>query len=847
MNSLEAQDPAGSDEGATSAPYLVLFLISFAALGAELYLTRILSLKYLSHNVYSIVAVAILGYGIGSIHALRMLTASPSSDRRIDRALFRLGASYVLSAGALAALPVLGVAGPQGMSGSSYLSMLAAYAFALPPFIVTGFIITNLFHGKTNDSGGLYAADLLGGACGILSYFLLIRLFGAFRSLLVMGMIASASPLVLNRGVERRRFIAGAVVIMAIGIAGFLVPEKSWPIEIEPIKERNFLLSRPDIDESELRNVVWHEQARTDLLHFGRLDRLVGRAPGLSGTLEVPARGLREGYYFVHDGIAGAPVYPFDALARDTLPFTIPMEAPYLFVNRPSVLVIGVGGGRDLFIASVHGATRLRGAEINRGVYEAMTDGELARFSGDIYRRPGTEITFEDGRHLVKLLLTRRQELFDLIILNGVDSYNALASGAYTYSESYLYTQEAIEEYLSLLSDTGVLNMNRWFHRLRPRETLRLYGMVFEALKKYDAHPERCIAIINSGAWGILIARKTPFRDDEIERLLDYVATINRGLPDTAATRIIAAAGRDLPGVDFGVSWRAPFVQYAAASLSGQLDPFLASYPFDVTAVHDDRPFFYANIRFGDGLRTWYEPGIAGYQGDKWNVLMPVITSLVAFAMTLLFFALPLRRARSPHGRASILVAAGYFLGLGLGFILLEITLLQKFVLILGHPMHALSTGLASMLAGAGCASRFWRDRGRLFAKAAPLLVGGLIAWLFAVDWAMLGPAAQAAAWSLPARMFLAASVIFVSGFLVGSFFPYGLSSWRAMGDWFLPWALAINTGATVCGMCLSIFMARMYGFRSCFAAATLCYLAATAAIWWMGRRWERGASTAAL
>ena len=163
--------------------------------------------------------------------------------------------------------------------------------------------------------------------------------------------------------------------------------------------------------------------------------------------------------------------------------------------------------------------------------------------------------------------------------------------------------------------------------------------------------------------------------------------------------------------------------------------------------------------------------------------------------------------------------------------------ILQRFVLILGHPMHSLSAGLASMLAGAGVASRFWSHRSQQFEKAASYLVGVLIAWLLAVEYGMSELAWHAAAWALPARMALVAFVIFVSGFLIGNFFPYGLSSWRALGPWFLPWALAINTCATVCGMCLSVFLARLYGFRSCFLAATACYLVAVLSLVWMRKR----------
>src|SRR5207247_1147491 len=128
------------------------------------------------------------------------------------------------------------------------------------------------------------------------------------------------------------------------------------------------------------------------------------------------------------------------------------IAAPYELLTQPHVLIIGPGGGIDIQNALLHGASRVDAVEVNRGVSGLMR-GPLADYSGGIYTAPRVTVVEDEARSYIR----RSSDRYDLILMTVVDSYAALASGAYALSESYLYTAEAFDDYLTHMSDNGAL------------------------------------------------------------------------------------------------------------------------------------------------------------------------------------------------------------------------------------------------------------------------------------------------------------------------------------------------------------------------------------------------------
>ena len=236
------------------------------------------------------------------------------------------------------------------------------------------------------------------------------------------------------------------------------------------------------------------------------------------GNFEINLRPLPEISYFSTNFLAGTPVYAMSpaGLAQNHSQvklFSQRMEVPYALLNKPKVLVIGAGGGRDIFMAHTHGATQIIGAEINPGIVAEMSPGgKMYDYSGRIYTSENTKVYAIDGRHLVKILPANSM---DLIVLNAADTFSGLSSGAYAYAESYLYTKNAMEDYLRVLKDGGMIEFVRWAFPEMPREELRLHAIALAALKSIGAKNPWDHIIIGLHGWSLFLIKKTPFTDKE--------------------------------------------------------------------------------------------------------------------------------------------------------------------------------------------------------------------------------------------------------------------------------------------------------------------------------------------
>jgi len=153
------------------------------------------------------------------------------------------------------------------------------------------------------------------------------------------------------------------------------------------------------------------------------------------------------------------------------------IAAPYALLDRPAVMIIGPGGGIDLRTALAHGARRVEAVEVNRAVIDNLR-GQFSSYSGGLYADPRVEVHADEARSFIR----RSSDRYDLIVMTVVDSYAALASGAYALTETYLYTEEALTDYLAHLRPGGVLAIGRWY-RDPPIEMVRTVQVAARGLR----------------------------------------------------------------------------------------------------------------------------------------------------------------------------------------------------------------------------------------------------------------------------------------------------------------------------------------------------------------------------
>ena len=438
---------------------------------------------------------------------------------------------------------------------------------------------------------------------------------------------------------------------------------------------------------------------------------------------------------------------------------------------------------------------------------------KFPQLSRRLYFRPEVRIVVEDGRRFVR----RTREKYQVVQATLVDTWASTAAGAFALSENSLYTTEAFRDYLRCLTADGVLSFTRWGVE-PPRESLRLISLAMEALKRAgQAEPWRNIIVVRENAeqisdWGAtdtVLAARRPFTPDEIQSV--------RGAAAEARMEIVY-----LPGERRGNP-------LDGLLLSPNPAKFQADYPYNISPVSDDRPFFFYTVQPRD-IRNFLA-GISSRSADyNINRAVPLLFRLVlvSLAATLVILALPpfLLGNRLPREDG----AAGfhlYFVAIGAGYILIQVALIQKLVLFLGHPTYALTVVIFTMLIASGLGSWFSRRVTQRLPRRLTRVLA-LVAVLVALL-ALVVPHLSAAGVGWPFWLKLAVTVVVVGvpAFLMGMPFPTGLSLLELRHRQSVRLAWSLNAAASVLGSVNAIVLAIYLGLRMTLLIGGGLYLAA--------------------
>lgn len=490
-------------------------------------------------------------------------------------------------------------------------------------------------------------------------------------------------------------------------------------------------------------------------------------------------------------------------------------QLPYLIApTRDSVLVLGSGGGSDVWNALRGKASLVDAVEINPTTFRLMRE-KYRDVSNGLFWRPGVHTWKEEGRSFVR----RTNRRYDLIMIHGIDTFAALNSGAYMLSENYLYTVDALIDYWNRLKDGGMLCINRWYH---PGESVRLFTTGLEALQRLGIRDPGRHLVLVAGTWTGLLIRKTPFSWEDYQRIQKQVLRHNKvmGFPVPSV--------QDLPPL------QRTLLNYSTFCDSGRQEIFFQAYPYDVRPVYDDNPFFFNYEKWGHLLIGFSRGGDWNWIRGHWPTLTLWSLFLLSFLAVILFMWLPMllkgRKAPdlSPGARKWLL----YFACLGVSFIFVEIALMQRFALLLGHPMRSLALVLATLLIGCGIGSWFGPKLGiRLEVKL-------ILLSLLILATAFLYPVIVSAAlpWPLWARGLTTVLLVLPLAFLMGIPFPSGIQEVsRGKAEW-VPWMWGVNGGATVLGSIGAIILAIGSSFTAVLLSASAGYLFACLLILRLGK-----------
>ena len=488
----------------------------------------------------------------------------------------------------------------------------------------------------------------------------------------------------------------------------------------------------------------------------------------------------------------------------------VPSSVPYELLKPRRALVIGSGGGVDVHAALMHGASQVEAVEINPLIVSLMTN-RYAEYSGHLFSRSGVNLHIQEGRSFIRHSL----EPFDIIQLSLIDTWAALSSGAYSLSENYLYTVEAFRDYFRHLSPNGVLSITRWLWD-PPRETLRLCSVGVEALQQERvASPETHFVVFTMGRVATVLLKQTPFSRTEVEDI----------------ESLCSERGFELLYDPFSQRENT-FHQFFSAS---DLPAFFQSYSFDITPVTDNNPFFFLQYRWND-LNVWKLLRGSSLLSVPGKLLLLIIFGITFIISACLLLAPLVVKERSGIQSKRSVPFLLYFFFIGVGFMLLEILLMQKFSLFLGHPVYALSVVLFTLLVSSGtgslCSLRIVGDS--KWTLALSLIALALCAFLSFIAFPSLFSVFLS--WSFPVRVAVSLVAIFPLAFLMGIAFPSGIHWANKSNPRLLPWAWGVNGFASVITSSLCIILAVRFGFTTVSAMAGLCYVVAALALPAMGK-----------
>jgi spermidine synthase len=492
---------------------------------------------------------------------------------------------------------------------------------------------------------------------------------------------------------------------------------------------------------------------------------------------------LTFGYHAADGDIVAEPVFDY-----------LPAGLVYSVAQPESALIIGAGGGIDVISALRRGVPAITAVEINRITMDVSL--AMSSFNGGIFTRKGVEPVVAEGRAFVAASGARR---WDTIQLSGVDTLAASQAGAFTLAESYLYTREAFESYLQHLTPGGILTLTRWMSD-PPRQTLRVITLADAALRSLGIRDTAAhIMLITDVRQGFSVFLISPRAFTPEQSAHALALTRERGFTPLALPHQTLAAEPNL---------------YESLLATPDKSAFVRDYPFDISVTTDDRPFFFEHTKWKN---AWKYPDRIF---DKFNGhLILIATALLVALLGVVFILVPARYGLSRERLgADQLRTLGYFACLGLGYVLVEMVLVQKLTLYLGNPAYALAVVLCGMLMFSGLGSL-------LSAKLRPALAAGAVALALLAARAVLDPVLHATlAQSTAARIALSLGLLGLVATWMGMPFPAAVAALGEARRGLVVRGWVVNGYCSVLGSCVAMIVSISIGFGAVLLIAAALY-----------------------
>lgn len=789
----------------TSIRLAAAFTVGLVGLVLEIAYTRVISYKFFYFYTYLVIGLALLGLGSAAVAVAFSKRLRAINSFTLMRILLPIAG--VIGLGSYAAVVRIPTDANMIWTGSAtdaliQVALLIAVALSLTAvFFALGIVLSALIVVEAAEMRRLYFWDLVGAALACLIAIPLIGWFGPPALIVGSSVVLAVFGLVVGLHQHHHRLrlsaVTGLVLLCSLPIADL-------DIRIDATKTLQ--------DPNSVVAGDWGPVFRVDAVE--RDDNVV----------------------LMHDALWGSAIWRYDGTEATSARFfkdsrRLPMDALGRAPKR--ILIIGAAGGNEIQHALGYGVEQIDAVELNP-VTVGLLNGKFKEFSGSIVDDPRVNYVRGDGR----TFLARSKNLYDVIWFVAPDSYaanNAATSGAFVLSESYLYTEEMIKESLNHLTPEGmvVAQFGDFSFDTRPTRTARYLSTARSAMGGSEGdfanrtmlvidQPEFFIARISS-----IFLFKSPVQPDAGARV---EASVTQNLPESKVIYI--------PGRTSAPSISTDIITGSDAEVRNLVD----SYQFDISPVTDNKPFFWHFTPFPEVVKNFernYEDSEIAI-GERLIVALVVTAAVVA----LVLLGLPFVVARSksgadaigPRRRIGLLV---YFAALGFGFMLVEISMIQRFALLLGYPTLSLSVSLFTLLLSTALGARlsdytFGRGGWRL-ASGAGVLTAIVGLYLLITD----SVTETALAWSSTARILTAFALLFPVGLVLGAFLPAGIDAARRISGArpgsdegrLVAWCWAVNGFFSVMGSSVTTISSMTFGFDRTVVIGVVLYWIAIAVL----------------
>jgi len=785
-------------------PLLSVLLISAVTLAYEILLMRLFSIIQWHHFAYMIISLALLGYGVsGTVLSLfrRRLLHHFAAAFVINILLFALSAviCFLLAQ----RLPF----NPQEVLWDlrQPVYLLTMYALlSVPFFFSANAVALSLLHFPLRVSR-LYGANLAGAGLGCIGIVVLLNIAFPMVALAIIGSLGALCAVLAAVELAQKQRVVVTAMLIAIVLPLLLIGSNVQPA-ISPYKELSQALR---IEGTQITSQRSSPLGLVSVLETGKVP--LRYAPGLSINAKHGPPPGQIGIFTDADNLSALTEYSGD---RQEIVFLdqLSWAVPYHLGKPKQVLILGAGGGGDILQALYHDVPHIDAVELNPDI-AALTQRAYEKAAGN-----AVSLHVAEARGFVSGAKTR----YDLIQVALLDAYSTSSAGLHALNESYLYTEEALQLYLSRLAPGGYLSISRWI-RLPPRDILKLFATAVNALEKAGvASPGQQLILIRGWQTGTLLVKNGVITTAERQALRAFCAA--------RAFDVAWSPGIQADEANRYNQLAEPFYYQGAQALLGpERQAFIHNYKFNLIPSTDDQPYFFHFFKWDTLQEILALRGQGGMLLVEWGYLVLIGTLAQAAMLSLVLILLPLGALWRDSGDASAIMRLRvmiYFLAIGLGFMGIEIALIQKMVLFLHHPLYAVAVVLSAILIFAGFGSMLskWQamagsyHSGMFWAVIGMLLLGGAYVFLLDPMFAWLMP--------LPAGIKVAVAVLLIAPLAVcmGIPFPLAMASVGRDVPALMPWAWGINGCASVLGAVLATLLAVHHGFTTVLMAAAACY-----------------------